>query len=118
MSEPDRAIDGPDAHCAVALGDHLTRRTPQDVFFVGAIRVDRLAQQRGQHARTAVRGADATGDLLGGVAGPIERAVRLAHRRAQLAVHVGAVIVQWLRHEAADRRRGLRRAARRGRLLR
>jgi hypothetical protein len=75
MREPDGAIDSPDTHRAVTLGDHLTGQTLHDVVFGAAIRVDGLPQQAGQHTRTAVRGADPAGDLLGGVAGPIERTV-------------------------------------------
>jgi hypothetical protein len=39
MGEPDGAVDGPDADGSVPLSDHVTSRTSQHIFFMGAIHV-------------------------------------------------------------------------------
>ncbi len=96
VGDPHRAVHGRPADRAVALGDDLPQPPPQRLLAMNAEQVELYAVDRVEHAGVPLGGADLAHDRGGGVLGPVDRSIRLRHRRAQAAGHERIVVAERL----------------------
>jgi hypothetical protein len=93
---PDGPIDSAAADGPMPLGQDLTWCSLDAVFLVRAVEVIWLPEQTVQHPGSAVGRADLSRDDRGGVAHPVDAAIRLPHRWAQTTADAGLAVFKRL----------------------